>query len=86
MIIKLYFICTVMTMTDEIWNIQHPRPFPKQHYYMLQWEQNDFIQLKNGDWILRLERKTDSELKKAIRERYHVLQYKQRNKYYIKKQ
>ena len=84
MIIKFYFICTMLTMADEIWNIQHPRPFPKQHYYMLQWEQADFIQLKNGEWILRPKRKVDSELKKAIREKY-VLQYKQRKQLNSKK-
>ena len=84
MIIKFYFICTILTMADEIWNIQHPRPFPKQHYYMLQWEQADFIQLKNGEWILRPKRKVDSELKKAIREKY-VLQYKQRKQLNSKK-
>jgi len=74
----------MLTMADEIWNIQHPRPFPKQHYYMLQWEQADFIQLKNGEWILRPKRKVDNELKKAIREKY-VLQYKQRKQLNSKK-
>ena len=68
----------MLTLADEIWNINNPRPFPKQHYYMLQWEQADFVQLKNGDWALRPKRKVDSKLKKAIREKHYVLQYKQR--------
>ena len=85
MIIKFYFMCTMLTMADEIWNIQHPRPFPKQHYYMLQWEQADFVQLKNGEWALRPKRKVDSKLKKAIREKYYVLQYKQRKQLNSKK-
>lgn len=75
----------MLTLADEMWNINNPRPFPKRHYHMLQWEQADFVELKNGDWVLRPKRKVDSELKKAIREKYYVLQYKQRKQLNSKK-
>ena len=61
---------TFATVTDEVWNIQNPRPYPSQEYYMLQWEEDDFYKNKHGNWILRPKRKTDSELKKEIRDRY----------------
>ena len=34
---------TLLTHIDEIYNITHPRPFPKQTYYALQWDELDFI-------------------------------------------
>ncbi len=70
-IIKAYAIMTLSTTIDEIWNINNPRPNPKAKYYMLQWEEKDFytFQIKN-EWILRKYRKTDSKLKRKVRNKY----------------
>ena len=76
MIIKMYFICIFLTVSDEIWNIKHPRPNPSKTYYALTWEAQDFYTYKiNGEWVLRKHRKTDSETKKIVRESY----WKERN-------
>ena len=69
--ITMYTICTFMTVADEIWNIKNPRPYPKQKYYAMQWEEKDFYTKKYKEqWILRKHRKTDSETKKIAREKY----------------
>ena len=71
MIIKYYIVLTLLTITDEVWNINNPRPYSFQKYYMLQWEEKDFYSQKiNGQWILRKYRKTDSPLKKQVRKKY----------------
>ena len=71
MIIKFYMITTFLIVFDEIWNIQNPRPFPKQKYYALQWEEKDFYTYKiDGEWVLRKYRKTDDENKKEVRNQY----------------
>ena len=70
-IIKAYTIMTFATVFDEAWNIQHPRPYPKQHYYMMQWEEEDFIKMRDGSYKLRVKCKTDSELKKHARDNYN---------------
>ena len=71
MIIKFYIIATFLTVFDEAWNIQHPRPFPKQKYYALEWEQEDFYSYKiKEEWVLRKYRKTDNEIKRKIRNKY----------------
>ena len=71
MILKLYIVCTLLTSYNELWNIKHPRPHPKQTFYMLQWEEKDFYTYKiNNQWVLRPYRKTDSNLKKKVRKKY----------------
>ena len=71
MIIKCYIIVMFMTVSDEIWNIKHPRPFPKKTYHALQWEEKDFYTQKiNNEWILRKYRKTDDETKRYVRNQY----------------
>ena len=71
MIITLYAIATFLTVSDEIWNINHPRPNPKQTYYAMQWEKADFYSQKiNNEWVLRKYRKTDSPTKKEARAKY----------------
>ena len=71
MIIKYYIVLTLLTITDEVWNINNPRPYSFQKYYMLQWEEKDFYSQKiNGQWVLRKYRKTDSPLKKQVRKKY----------------
>ena len=71
MIIKFYAIALLLTVSDEIWNINNPRPDPKGKYYWLVWEEKDFYSFKVGnEWVLRKFRKTDSPLKKRIRARY----------------
>ena len=62
---------TFSTIIHEAWNITHPRPYPKQKYYALQWEKPDFYPEKiNNEWILLKYRKTDSPTKKQVRKQY----------------
>ena len=71
MIIKYYIVLTLLSITDEVWNIKNPRPYPKKQYNYLQWEKSDFYSQKiNGQWILRKHRKTDSPIKKQVRKKY----------------
>ena len=62
---------TLATCLDESWNISNPRPFPAAKYYFLQWEEKDFYTFKiKGEWVLRKYRKTDSKLKRKVRNKY----------------
>ena len=71
MIIKYYIVLTLLTITDEVWNINNPRPYSFQKYYMLQWEEKDFYSQKiNNQWVLRHSKKTDSYIKKQVRKKY----------------
>ena len=71
MILKLYIVCTLLTSYNELWNIKHPRPHPKQTFHILQWEEKDFYTYKiNNQWVLRKYRKTDSNIKKQVRKKY----------------
>ena len=71
MIITLYAICALLTISDEIWNIKHPRPYSFKSYDFLQWEEKDFYSQKiGGEWVLRKKRRTDSPLKKRLRRKY----------------
>jgi hypothetical protein len=38
---------------------------------MMQWEEKDFVKMKDGSYILRPKRKVDSELKEYARKKYH---------------
>ena len=69
-LINAYTIMTFATIFDEAWNISNPRPYPARKYYLLQWEEQDFYKNIHSQWILRPKRNTDSELKKAVREKY----------------
>jgi hypothetical protein len=70
-VITMYTFCTFSIVLDEVWNIQHPRPNPKKHYYALEWEREDFYPKKiNGEWVLKKYRKTDNENKRYIRNKY----------------
>ena len=71
MILKFYIIATLLTLSDEIWNIKHPRPYSFKSYYLLQWEEKDFYSKKiNNEWVLRKYRKTDTTLKRRVRTKY----------------
>ena len=71
MIFKVYILMTFLTAVDEIYNITHPRPFPKQTYYSLQWDELDFIPEKiNNEWVLRIYRESDNEMKSYVRKQY----------------
>ena len=71
MIIKLYVVALFLTVSDEIWNIKHPRPNHKKIYTCLQWEEKDFYSYKiENEWVLRKYRKTDSPTKRYAREKY----------------
>ena len=69
-VIKAYTIINFMIVADEVWNISNPRPYPKAKYYMLEWEEDDFIKMKDGGYLLRPKRKTDNELKRYVRNEY----------------
>ena len=68
-LINAYTICTFATCIDEAWIMSHPRPYPKQSYYLLNWEEVDFYKYK-GKWKLREFRETDSPTKKYFRDKY----------------
>tara|TARA_R100000808_G_C2103085_1_gene119530 strand:+ start:291 stop:542 length:252 start_codon:yes stop_codon:yes gene_type:complete len=71
MILKFYIIAAFLTTIDETWNIQNPRPFPQEEYYIVTWEAKDFYSYKVQDqWILRQYRKTDGFIKRRIRNKY----------------
>ena len=71
MILKLYIVATILTSYNELWNINNPRPQPKQTFHILQWEEKDFYTYKiNNEWVLIKYRKTDSNLKKKVRKKY----------------
>ena len=73
-LINAYFLCTFSTAVDEAWNMKNPRPYPKQVYILLNWEEIDFFK-HEGEWILREFRETDSKAKEYIRSEY----WKKRN-------
>ena len=69
-------MCIMLTVADEAWNIKNPRPYPAKQYYALQWEAKDFYSIKvKNEWVLRPYRKTDSKLKRVVRNNY----WKERN-------
>ena len=70
-LIKAYTIMTFTMPMDEAWNINNPRPFPSQEYYLLQWEEQDFIKMNDGSYKLRPKRKVDSDLKKYARNKHN---------------
>ena len=70
-VIKAYTIMTFSIALDEAWNMNNPRPYPKQNYYLMNWEDKDFYSNKiNNEWVLRKHRKTDSETKLFLRNKY----------------
>ena len=87
-VIHMYLICTFTTIADEVWNMTHPRPYPTQEYYSVQWEELNFYEV-NGQWMIREFRETDDEKKAFLRKIYwrkqNVLQHKQRKKQHFKK-
>ena len=70
-LVKAYAIMIFATGLDEMWNMNNPRPFPQQKYYLLQWEEKDFYTFQiDNQWVLRKYRKTDDETKRYIRNKY----------------
>ena len=70
-VIKAYMAIILLNEIDEQWNINNPRPYPRSKYNRLQWEKEDFYTFKvNGEWVLRKVRKTDSKLKRKVRNKY----------------
>ena len=71
MIIKLYILSALLTLSDEIWNINTPRHYSFKSYKILKWEDKDFYPQKiNNEWVLRKYRKTDTKLKRRLRTKY----------------
>mgnify|MGYP003149177715 FL=1 len=78
MVIKCYTILAFMTITDEIWNLNNPRPYPQDKYYQLaNWEEKDFIFYTDGTYVLREKRKADNETKAEARRLWHERKNKQ---------
>lgn len=78
MVIKCYTILTFATITDEIWNLKNPRPYPQDKYYQLaNWEEKDFIFYTNGTYVLREKRKADNITKAEARRQWHERKAKQ---------
>ena len=71
MIIKLYIISALLTLSDEIWNINTPRHYSFKSYKILKWEDKDFYSQKiNNEWVLKKYRANDNETKKYVRKLY----------------
>ena len=71
MILNLYIIATLLTISDEIWNINHPRKYSYNKYYLVYWDSKDFYSVKIEDeWVLRKYRKTDNKIKRKARNKY----------------
>lgn len=66
-LVTAYTVINLSIAVDEIWNMYNPRPFPKKPYRMMQWEEDDFIKMNDGSYILRKSQKADSDLKKRMR-------------------
>ena len=54
---------------EEVWNYNNPRPFPKQEYIYINWEQGDFKK-ENGEWVLMKKHMYDSPKKAKARKNY----------------
>ena len=74
-VVKAYTIITFSIVADELWNISNPRPYPSKNYYAMQWDRNDFVEMKDGSYRLRPKRKVDSNLKKYARKKYYDRKY-----------
>ena len=66
-LLKAYAAMVLSTVADEVWNMHNPRPYPNKPYNMMQWEEDDFIKLNDGSYLLRATQKADSNLKKYMR-------------------
>ena len=75
--IKAYTIMTFTTIADEVWNIKHPRPEPKDKYLAVNWEKEDFIFYTDGSYVLREKRKVDNQNKSEARRKWHERKAKQ---------
>ena len=71
-VIKAYTIMAFSTFLDEVWNMHNPRPFPKGKYHLMSWEEDDFIKMKDGSYLLRSKQKADSELKAYVRKKVWI--------------
>ena len=67
-----YSFITLSTCADELWNINNPRPFPKAKYHLVVWEEQDFIKMKDGSYVLRPKRKVDNKVKECARKKYYA--------------
>ena len=74
-VVKAYTIIIFSIVEDEVWNIKNPRPNPSKDYYAMQWEQDDFVKMKDGSYKLRPRRKVDSDIKREARKRYYDRRY-----------
>jgi hypothetical protein len=70
-VIKAYVIMTFMTVANEAWNINNPRPYPKGIYASVNWNANDFYYRKNGEAILRYEVIGEDKHKAEARRLWH---------------
>ena len=71
MILVHLYLGIVLTVTplQEVWNYNNPRPFPKQEYIYINWEDTDFKKV-DGEWVLMKTHMYDPPIKAKARKRY----------------
>ena len=69
-ILSVYLpIILFVSIADESWNCNNPRPSPKEDYYMCQWNESDMF-LNKGKWMLRPRDMHDNLFEKIARRKY----------------
>ena len=67
---ELYLgIVLICTPLQEVWNYNNPRPFPKQEYIYINWEDTDFKKV-DCEWVLMKKHMYDTPKKAKARKRY----------------
>ena len=69
-IVKAYTVLTLLTVGQEIWNYNNPRPFPKKEYILINWDQGDFKKV-NNEWVLMTKHRWDKPFKANARKKYY---------------
>ena len=73
MILAQLYLGIVLTVTplQEVWNYNNPRPFPKQEYIYINWEDTDFKKV-DGEWVLMKKHMYDTSKKAKARKKYWI--------------
>ena len=68
----LYFML-IMQPIDELYTCNNPNTIDEDGLHLLcDWEDKDFVTLKNGDRVLRPKRKIDNFIKAYYRKKYWI--------------
>ena len=72
-LVKIHLsLALIFQVTDEMWNLNHPRINPNDDYFLCNWEKEDFYPFKFGNkWKLKEYRKEDGSFKRKAREKYY---------------